>query len=574
MNGTAASNGVHSPADKATPMDESLSDATPEHTLSHRGLDRRELVRIIVQSIDSLGYTHSARTLEKEANVEAMSPQMRTLRDCVLLGRWEQLEAVLADVTVFKSDRDAKAARFVLYEQKFLELLEAGLTADALECLRNDLTRLSPDPKLLHKLPLLCMCTTPDEVRDHADWPGAGAKSRTAVLQKLQEYIPSNELLQENRLENLLCQTIEYQKRVTMFPYTQQNRVSLLEDMVYCKDRVPRKVLHCLEGHADEVWFVQFSHKGELLASASKDAYVIIWKIGQLLNGECGKADVMLHKLQGHSETLCFLSWSPDDRKLLSCGSDHTLRMWDTKSGECARVFEKHTEQITACAWMPHGQSFVSGSHDCKVYEWNVENGECIASYPATARVNDVAISKDGKLLIATCSDNIIQIFDTSSKEQLASMKETVSITSLFLSNDSESLLVNTNSNEDPNMTDPEIHIWSVPDMVVRQTFKGFKQTRYVIRGCFGGHNQMLVLCGSEDHLVYIWERQSGELIAQLAGHKGTVNTVACSEANENLFASGSDDKCVIVSSHFLSSASMDSSMLHLFKQPLAFYFF
>eukprot|EP00177_Eucheuma_denticulatum_P005922 GFKZ01010796.1.p1 GENE.GFKZ01010796.1~~GFKZ01010796.1.p1 ORF type:complete len:564 (-),score=73.32 GFKZ01010796.1:377-2068(-) len=554
MNGTQSgnhgTNGIHKEnedEDQITSMDESTSSDTPDPQMTESGLDRRELVRIIIQAVESLGYINSARALEQEAKVEAMSPQMRRLRDCVLMGRWDLLEDVLDQVNVFKSENDARAARFVLYEQKFLELLEAMRTADALECLRNDLTRLSPDPKLLHKLPLLCMCTSPDEVRSHAGWPGAGPRSRKAVLEKLQKYIPSSELLQENRLENIVCQTIEHQKRVTMFPYTRQRRVSLLEDMVHCKDRVPKKMLHCLKGHDDEVWFVQFSHRGEYLASASKDASVIIWKCRALMAGECGRDDVILHKLRGHSQTICFLSWSPNDRRLLSCGNDRSIRMWDIKTGLCTKIFEKHTEQVTACAWMPHGRSFVSGAHDSRIFEWNAESGECSAAYLASARVNDVSISKDGKVLIATCSDNVIQIFDTTSKEQVASMKESVSITSLFLSNDSESLLINTNSNENPNMQDPEIHIWNLRDMEIKQSFKGFKQTRFVIRGCFGGHNQMLVLCGSEDNLVYIWERRTGELIAQLDGHQGTVNTVACSETDENLFASGSDDKTIII---------------------------
>lgn len=548
MNGANISeNGVHDDEDHMHD-DTNSSDAAPNPHLTERGLDRRELVRIIVQAIDTLGYSSSARALEREANVEAMSQEMRTLRDCVLLGRWDQLEQVLNQVTVFKTTNDARAARFVLYEQKFLELLEAGHTAEALECLRNDLTRLSPDPKLLHKLPLLCLCSTPQEVREHAGWPGAGADSRTAVLEKLQRFIPSNVLLQENRLENLLCQTIEQQKRLTMFPYTKQSRVSLLEDMVHCKDRVPRHILHRLEGHTDEVWFVQFSHGGEYLASASKDSTVIIWRSAALQNGEVTADKALLHTLRGHSGMVSFLNWSRNDKRLLSCGNDRTIRLWDIKTGECAHVFEKHTEQITACAWMPSGKEFVSGAHDSRILEWSVDSGECTGSYGASAHVNDVTISRDGKLLIATCSDNVIQIFDTLTKELLSSMRESVSITSLFLSYDAKSLLVNTNANEDPEMKDPEIHVWDVPRLQVVQKFKGFKQTRYVIRACFGGHDQMFVLCGSEDNRVYIWERRNGNLIAKLEGHSGYVNTVACSEENENLFASGSDDKTVIVS--------------------------
>lgn len=550
MNGTTVSaNGLHhSKIDTDHVLDDLPSDVT-EH-----GLDRRELVRIIVQTIDALGYSSSARALEKETGIEAMTHQMRTLRDCVLLGRWDQLESVLSQVTVFKSSDDARAARFVLYEQKFLELLEAGHTADALECLRNDLTRLSPDPKLLHKLPLLCMCTTPEEVRSHASWPGAGSKSRTAVLERLQQYIPSNELLQENRLQNLLCQTIDLQKQEAMFPYTRLSRVCLLEDMIHYEERLPRKMLHRLEAHADEVWFVQFSNRGDYLVSGSKDTTLIIWRIAALQAGLCTKEEAILHRLKGHSHMVCFAAWSPDDKRLATCGSqrDFGVRIWDVKTGDCLLLLEKHKEQVTAVAWMPDGRTVVSAGHDFHIYQWSADNGECLASYSASAHVNDIRISHDGRKLIATTSNNLITIFDTNTKQELANMSEKVSITSLCLANDGDHLLVLTNSNEDPDMRDPEIHLWSLSKAEIVKRYKGFKQTRYVIRGCFAGHDEMLVLSGSEDNQVHIWARRSGNLLARLEGHDAAVNSISCSSTNQDLFATASDDKTVIVSCTFV----------------------
>lgn len=537
MNGNSAPNtNGHAPQTSSANSD-----------LTSLGLNRNELVRIIVQAMDSLGYPKSARSLEEEARVEAMSPEMRTLRDCVLNGRWDDLEAVLDSLSVFKSEADARAARFVLYEQKFLELLEARRTAEALDCLRNHLTRLSPDPKLFNKLPLLCLCRTPEEVREHAEWPGAGHASRTAVLKKLHRFIPPTHLLQENRLEHLLCQTIEQQKRATMFPYTRQSTVSLLEDMEHCQDRVPRNILHRLDGHTDEVWYVQFSHHGEYLASASKDATVIIWRIRDLLSGACELHDAILRQLQGHSQMICSLSWSPDDSRLLSCGHDRSVRLWNVVTGECIRVFEGHSKEVTACAWMPNGIHFVSGSQDCKILEWDSGTGEITARYEGQPHVNDLVMAKNGAFFVAACSDRTMRIFNTSTKKEDSLVRESVSVTSMFLSSSGESLLVLTNSNEDPDMKEPEVHVWNINDLQITQTLRGFKQERYVIRGCLGGHDQMLVLCGSEDHLVYIWERRTGNLIEQLRGHEGTVNTVACSEADENLFASGSDDKTVIV---------------------------
>lgn len=537
---------------------ENAQEQLPSH-LTSMGLDRTELVRIIAQSLRSLGYVESATHVEEEAGVEAMSTQMRRLRECVLGGRWDELEGILDSVTAFKSEADAKAARFVLYEQKFLELLEAGQTAEALSCLRNNLTQWSPDPSLLHRLPLLHMCTSAEEVRQRAKWPGAGLKSRSVVLEKLHKYIPPTDLLQEKRLENLLCQALEVQKRKTMFPYTKQAKASLLEDMEHDRDQLPQKVLYRLAGHTDEVWYVQFSHNGQYLASASKDATVIVWDWARLSAGEIRVSEAAKYRLEGHDLDICFLSWAPNDLRLLTCGSDHTVRLWDTTTGQCNCVFRKHKDQVMACVWMPHGRTFFSGSNDKQIIEWDVATGESIATYDPGTRVMDLALSTDGSKLVCCGADKNIHVFDTSTRMRLHSMREDLYITSCCLADDGESLLVNITSNspdETKNVDDTEIHIWNINEGVMSKRFKGFQQCRYVIRGCFGGHDQIFVLCGSEDKHVCVWERYSGDLLFRLEGHTATVNSVSWSPTDPHLFASGSDDKSIIVSCSFHAQAS------------------
>lgn len=43
---------------------------------------------------------------------------------------------------------------------------------------------------------------------------------------------------------------------------------------------------------------------------------------------------------------------------------------------------------------------------------------------------------------------------------------------------------------------------------------------------CFGGVNENLVVCGSEDGCVYIWNRDKAELLLKLEGHSQMVNAV------------------------------------------------
>lgn len=524
-----------------------VCDGQDEPVTTVGGFNRREFLRLLIQAVDSLGYTAAARALEAESGTSALSPTMRRLRECILSGTWEEIEPVFSAAgDAFLCEADMRAARFVVYEQQFLELLEAGNVPDALHCLRNNLVNCTTDSGLLHRLPLLCMCSSPNEIRKRAKWEGTGLASRTAVLRKLQKYIPPTELLAENRLQVLLQQAAEGQKQRTMFPYTRQKAFSLLEDLEHCPERVPRKAVFRLTGHSDEVWFVLFSHNGQYIASASKDTTVIVWDWAGLKSGTRDESSAVLNRLKGHSHVICLMSWSPDDSHLLSCGKDYSIRLWNVSSGECVRVFTRHVDQVTSCAWMPDGLSFVSGGHDRHIYEWNAWSGATAhtGSYAPSTRVNDMAITSDGKRLVVICTDNRIQIFDTSTKEVVSGMTETVNITSLSLSMDGRFLLVNTSSND---VERPEIHIWDLDREKLCQKFKGFKQKRYVIRACFGGYDQMLVLCGSEDNLVYMWHRYSGALLERLEGHSATVNSVTWCPSDPNIFASGSDDTSVII---------------------------
>ena len=70
-----------------------------------------------------------------------------------------------------------------------------------------------------------------------------------------------------------------------------------------------------LTDHQDEVWHLQFAHKGHMMASASKDGTAIVWDIGG------ARRRVELRRvLRAHAGPVLSVAWSPDDSKLATCG--------------------------------------------------------------------------------------------------------------------------------------------------------------------------------------------------------------------------------------------------------------
>lgn len=54
-----------------------------------------------------------------------------------------------------------------------------------------------------------------------------------------------------------------------------------------------------------------------------------------------------------------------------------------------------------------------------------------------------------------------------------------------------------------------------------------------------------MVLCGSEDSSIYIWNREKADLLAKIDGHNLMVSAVHWSPTDPYIFASASDDQTI-----------------------------
>jgi WD40 repeat protein len=125
-----------------------------------------------------------------------------------------------------------------------------------------------------------------------------------------------------------------------------------------------------LMDHAHEVWHLQFSRQGHMLASASADGTLIFWDV--LL----GRRRVALrHSIKAHSQQILFVAWHPTDALLATCSWDCTVKLWDPQTGHCKETFTHHTQGVEAVAWLPDGAD--PGSALPHIQKLSVREGIC-----------------------------------------------------------------------------------------------------------------------------------------------------------------------------------------------------
>ena len=113
--------------------------------------------------------------------------------------------------------------------------------------------------------------------------------------------------------------------------------------------------LKTLEGHSDGVASVAYSPDGTKIISGSDDYTIKIWDAN---TGQC------LKTLEGHSLFVNSVAYSPDGTKIISGSDDNTIKIWDANTGECLKTFEGHSESVNSVAYSPDGTKIISGSFD------------------------------------------------------------------------------------------------------------------------------------------------------------------------------------------------------------------
>ena len=160
-------------------------------------------------------------------------------------------------------------------------------------------------------------------------------------------------------------------------------------------------------GMVNQVQALAWSSDGKVLAAAGGEP-------GQ--SGEIVLLDAVTWKpirtLTGHSEVVCAAAWKPGSQELATGSLDKTVRVWNTKTGECLRTIKDHADAVFSVAYAPDGKLLATGSGDRSVKLFDTATWKRVASLTAHQdAVMRVAFSRDGTLLATASADKQLRVW-------------------------------------------------------------------------------------------------------------------------------------------------------------------
>ncbi len=156
-------------------------------------------------------------------------------------------------------------------------------------------------------------------------------------------------------------------------------------------------------GHRSSITDIKFSPDGSTIATSSHDHTVKLWE---------AKTGKLVRTLAGHWWYVMSIVFSPDGAALVSGSYDRTIKIWDIHTGAVLRTLEGHNTGIRCIALSPDGKTVASGTGSDGLQSenitrtWDMRTGEKLLILPHDGEVDRVAFSPDGTS-IATLSREI-----------------------------------------------------------------------------------------------------------------------------------------------------------------------
>src|SRR6478672_8299122 len=310
------------------------------------------------------------------------------------------------------------------------------------------------------------------------------AQSRSLALSAEQLFSSEREL--DALIEAFKARKIMKQA-VWVSSNTQEEVVSALQSVIYRIRESNR-----FKGHKAAIHSISFSHDSQIIASASADNTIKMWK----------PDGTLLRILSGHTNEVINISFSPDGKIIASASADNTIKLWKP-DGTLFKTLTEHKDLVSSVSFSPDGQILASASGDGTIKLWKPD-GTLLKTIQDKGPVSSVSFSPDGQTIASGSADGTVKLWKLNGSLLKSFPGHKARVMTVSFSPDGKFIA----SSSD----DKTVKLWK-PDGTLLKTLE---HNASVFRVSFSANSQMLA-SSSADNIVKVW-KSDGTLLKTLTG--------------------------------------------------------
>jgi WD40 repeat protein len=281
-------------------------------------------------------------------------------------------------------------------------------------------------------------------------------------------------------------------------------------------------------------------------------------------------------RLQGHTGLMTSASYSPDGTKILTTATDHTARVWDSRTGLQLIPSLDHDDEVVTGIFSRDGERIATGTDSGRIAIWDASTGKrLVSSMELLGSAWSVSFSPDGKIIAAASDAGKVRTWDAATGKPLSPLIEYhESAYQVSFSSDGDLILI-ANGDNYADLRDPRTGgrtstlrrrngIYSAqfsPDnkrivtACADSTAEIWNADSGTLSGVFMSHGfgvasaefnreATLIVTASKDHSARIWNANDGKLMVSPLQHPAPVGRASFSP-DSRLVATVAGDKAV-----------------------------
>ncbi|MFN8358883.1 MAG: choice-of-anchor D domain-containing protein [Candidatus Kapaibacterium sp.] len=284
-----------------------------------------------------------------------------------------------------------------------------------------------------------------------------------------------------------------------------------------------------LEGHTEDVQFVVWSPDGSKVATAGGDDSARIWDAA---------TGSLLYTLDGEYSSITHVSWSPDGTKIVT--SSYVTKIWNAATGRLLFTINEISRDVS---WSPDGSKIVTASDVNSATIWDVITGVSLHTMVGhTGRISHVSWSPDGSKIVTVSGDTTTKIWNATSGTLICTLPEISDVVNTCWSPDGKKLVTTVffvKSGPGSWTVDNKPKIWDTDSGVQLTTLVGHEDW---VRHVAWSQDGLKVATASGDNTIKIWNPATGVLLLTLLGHSNEVTHVSWSPDCSKLLTGSNDN--------------------------------